>query len=175
MTTPYTTKDLDALILACIEFTDRNGEYFYAGNVVPEGMSQDQARRMLDWVAEIDKGLLEYRGFGNDNVEYFRLGLDARQMTSNGGFEKYLRGRARKEYREGARLWAPIFISLLALVVSVLGLLVPKDSAEKIDDLYAQLNALRSDQGQTGEMIKTIRANIETISSRLPKKQRSNR
>ena len=39
----------------------------------------------MDWVAETDKGLLEYRGFGNDNIEYCRLGLDARQMMSNGG------------------------------------------------------------------------------------------
>jgi len=85
MKTQYTIKELNALILACIEFTDRAGEDFYAEIIAPEGVSQDQVRRMMDWVAETDKGLLEYRGFGNDNIEYCRLGLDARQMMSNGG------------------------------------------------------------------------------------------
>jgi len=39
MKTQYTIKGLDALILACIEFTDRAGEDFYAEIIAPEGVS----------------------------------------------------------------------------------------------------------------------------------------
>ncbi len=178
MKTPYTIIELDALIRACIDFTDQHGEYFYTGNIAGrEGVSPDDVpvRRMMDWVAETDKGLLEYRGFAQDNVEYFRLGLDAKRIMSNGGFKWYLRSRAQKEYLERARMWAPIFISLLALIVSFLALQIPKDSARKIDDLSAKLNALRSDQDQTRAMVTTIRANVDTISSRLRKQTRTSR
>jgi hypothetical protein len=171
MTTPYTIEALDALMRACIEFTDHHDQDFYAAIIAVEGLDSDQVRRMMDWVVKTDNGLLEYRGFGTDNVEYFRLGPDAKQMMGDGGFKWYLRNKAKKGYLEFTRLWAPIFISLAALAVSSYGALNPKDEAKKIDKLEAQLNALQRDHDQTRSMVVEIRQNVDTISSRLPKKR----
>jgi len=171
MKTPYTITELDALIHACVSFTDQHESYFMTGNIAgSDGVSADidAVRRMMDWVAETDKGLLEYSGLGQDNVPYFRLGRDAKRIMNNGGFKRYLRNRTVRESLERVRMWAPICISLLAVIVSILAWQTPKGSSNKIDDLTTQLNGLRSDQEQTKAMVTTIRANLDTISSRLP-------
>ncbi len=118
MKPPYTVEELDALISACIDFTGEGNEDFYVGNIAGrQGVNADAARakRMMEWVVKMDTGLLEDRGFGKDDIQYFRLGLDARQMMRDGGFESYLRRRRKKEYSELSRLWLPITISLLSL------------------------------------------------------------
>src|SRR5262245_20697601 len=96
---------------------------------------------MMDWVAETDKGLIEPLGFGKDNVVYFRLGRDAQRIMNEGGFKKYLRNRTVRERLERVRTWAPIGISLLAVIISVLVWQAPKGSSRRIDDLTTQLNA----------------------------------
>jgi hypothetical protein len=172
MNVPYTIQELDALLKACVSFTDDHQEpYFMTGNIAGRGGVSpdiDSVRRMMDWVAEMDKGLLEYSGLGKDNVPYFRLGRDARRAIGNGGFKGYLRNRTRGERLERARLWAPICISVLALVVSILAWQTPKGSSGRIDDLGTQLNALRSDQEESRSILATMRADLDTISSRLP-------
>jgi len=108
---------------ACISFTDQYEQYFMVGNIAGRGSVNaelDPVRRMMDWVAETDRRLIEYTGLGKDNVPYFRLGYDARQIMKNGGFHKYFRGRQVRERLEHVRMWAPICISLLALVVAFL-------------------------------------------------------
>ena len=176
MKSPFTVEELDALISACIDFTGEGDEDFYAGNIAGrQGVNVDAARvkRMMEWVAKMDTALLEDRGLGKDDIQYFRLGLAARQMMRNGGFESYLRRRRQKEYSELARLWLPITISLLSLLVSLFTALAPNDNTKRIDELSAQLSALRGDQNQTKDLVNTIRVNVDAISARLPKKTRT--
>ncbi len=173
METPYTIKELDALMKACISFTNQHEPYFMTGNIGGrDGVSTniDSVRRMMDWVTETDKGLLEYCGLGQDNVPYFRLGHDANRIMENGGFKKYLHDRKLKERLERVQIWAPICISLLAAIVSILVWLAPKDSSSRIDDLTTQVNQLRADQEQTKAIVMTIRGDLDTMSSQLPTK-----
>jgi hypothetical protein len=160
MKIPYTITELDALMHACVSFTEQHEPNFYTGNIAGrDGVSTDidSVKRMMDWIAETDKGLLESLGFGKDNVVYFRLGRDAQRIMNNGGFKKYFRNRTMKERLERVRIWAPIGISLLAAIVSILVWQAPKGSSSRIDDLTTQLNGLRSDQEQTKSMITAIR------------------
>jgi len=171
MQTRYTIEELDALINACVYFTDHIEPRFYAGNIGGrDGVSvdDDYVHRMMDWVAETDKGLLESLGFANDNIVYFRLGRNAKQMMNDGGFRKYLRNKTMMQRLEYARMWAPIFISLLAAVVSIFAWLAPKANSNRIDGLGAQVNELRSDQEQTKAMVTTIKGRLETIPSHQP-------
>ena len=171
MKTPYTIKELDALMHACIAFTEQHEPNFWAGNIGGrDGVSTDipSVERMMDWVAETDKGLLESLGFGKDNVVYFRLGRDAQRILNDGGFEKYLRNKTVRERLERVRIWAPICISILAAIVSILAWQAPKGSSTRIDDLTSQMNGLRSEQEQTRAMVTTIRGNLDTTPSGLP-------
>ncbi|MEK6280787.1 MAG: hypothetical protein AABN95_10575 [Acidobacteriota bacterium] len=171
MNTPYTITELDALMHACISFTEQHEPNFWAGNIGGrDGVSTDipSVERMMDWVVETDKGLLESLGFGKDNVVYFRLGRHAQRIMNDGGFKEYLRNRTVREGLERVRIWAPIGISLLAAVVSILVWQVPKGSSKRIDDLATQLNELRSDQQQTKAMVTMIRANLDATSSPVP-------
>ena len=170
MKIPYTAKELDDLIGACVEFTDQHEPYFMTGNIAGrKGVSAeiDAVRTMMDWVAETDKGVLEYSGIGKDNVPYFRLGHDARRIVTDGGFKKYLRRRRVIGHLEQVRSWSPICIALLALIVSVLVWQAPKGSSNRIDELAAQLSELRIRQAQTTTTVTTIQASLETVTSQL--------
>ncbi len=163
MNMPYTTEQLDALIGACVEFTDLHEPYFMTGNIAGRsGVSVDidGVRRMMDWVSEMDKGILEYTGIGKDNVPYFRLGHDAKQITTHGGFKKYFLRRKAIARREQARLWAPACIALLALIVSVLAWRVPQGT-RRIDEVTAQLRALQADQQQIRSRVATIQSSLD--------------
>lgn len=156
MKSPFPTKDLDNLLKACIEYTDHHGPYFYTGNIcgrdgVPT--DDDSVKRMFDWIAKTDKGLMEDCGFGNDNIHYFRLGHDAIDINRRGGFAKYLRNRSRSEFLDNFRLWAPIGISIAAIVVSVFALKKPADSAIQLESLRGQLIELQSEQEQLREAV----------------------
>lgn len=167
MKTPYTITELDALMHACVSFTEHEPD-FWPGNIAGrDSVSTDipSVERMMVWVAETDKGLLESLGFGKDNVVYFRLGRDAQRIMNDGGFKKYLRNRTVRESLERVRIWAPIGISLLAAVVSILVWQAPKGSSNRIDDLTTQLNGLQSDQEQTKAMVTTIRKNLDPTSA----------
>lgn len=129
MKSPYSVAELDALIRACIEFTDDYAPDFAVGNIGGRdevGVDIDANQRMLEWVAELDKGLIENRGFGLHNINYFRLGHDARQMMKGGGFEKYFRRRERKVSWINTHKWAPIGISILLLLAAIAGLYISK-------------------------------------------------
>jgi hypothetical protein len=167
MKSPYTITELDALMNACVSFTEQHEPNFYAGNIAGrDGVSTDidSVKRMMEWVAETDKGVLESLGFGKDNVVYFRLGRDAQRIMNDGGFKKYLRNRTMRERLERVRIWAPIGISVLAVIISILVWQAPKDSSNRIDDLTTQLNGLRSDQEQTKAMVAAIRGDTHTRS-----------
>ena len=75
---------------------------------------------------------------------------------NDGGFKKYLRNRTVRERLERVRIWAPIGISLLAVIISILVWQAAKGSSSRIDDLTTQLNGLRSDQEQTKAMVTAI-------------------
>lgn len=60
METPYTIKELDALIHACVSFTEQHEPNFWAGNIAGrDGVSSDipSVERMMDWVAEAIRAL----------------------------------------------------------------------------------------------------------------------
>ena len=169
MNIPYTTEQLDALIGACVEFTDAFEPDFHASNISGRNgviADSDAVRRMMDWVSETDKGILECKGFGQDNLTYFRLGFDAKHITTHGGFKKYFRRRKAMARREQARLWAPICISLLALVISGLAWRTPQDT-KRIGEVTTQLVKLQADQQQINSRVATIQSNLDAALSRL--------
>jgi len=172
MKSPYTTKELDDLIGACVEYTDQHEPYFYTGNICGRtgvSVDTDVVKRMMDWAAETDRGVLEFSGFGKDNISYFRLGRDARQVMKDGGFEKYLRRRTAIERLELVKSWSPMCIALLALFVSVLAWQAPKGSSNRIDDIAAQLHELQIRQDQTKSTVATLQAGLDTVVSQLRK------
>jgi hypothetical protein len=163
MNIPYTVEELDALVGACIEFTDHHEPYFITGSIAGcEGVSVDidTVRRMMDWVSETDKGILEYSGLSKDKVPYFRLGRDAKHIMTHGGFKKYLGRRKAIARREQVRLWAPIGITLLALLVSILAWRSPQGT-KRIDEVTTQLKALQADQQQIKSRVATIQARLD--------------
>lgn len=105
MQSPFTTTELDALLKACIEFADaHNEESFYAGNIANrEGVGDiDPTKRMMEWVAETDKEVLENMGLGKDGVTYFRIGVRARQVMNTGGFKNYFKEKKDKGQKSSA-------------------------------------------------------------------------
>jgi hypothetical protein len=185
MSVPYKVEDLDALIRACIEFTDQDGSYFTTGNIVGRtGVDSDLdlVRRMMDWVSETDKGILEYSGIGMDGVPYFRIGRDAKRILGRGGFRNYLSRRHLIEVLDQMRIWAPICISLLALVVSALAWRAPQGGKgadevnrridevnKRVDEVLTQVGPLRTAQEQLGSRVATMQSNLDARrSSRGP-------
>jgi outer membrane murein-binding lipoprotein Lpp len=169
MNIPYTNEQLDVLIAACVEFTDHHELYFMTGNIAGRnGVSADidEVRNMMDWVSETDKGILEYSGIGKDNVPYFRLGRDARQMRTQGGFKNYFRRRKAIARREQARLWAPICIAFLAFIVSVLAWRAPQGT-KRMNEVTTQLRELQANQQQMRSRISTIQSSLEAAQLRL--------
>jgi hypothetical protein len=176
MKTPYTAEELDALLGACIEFTGQHEPYFMAGNIAGrDGISSDidAVRRMMDWISETDKGILEYAGIGKDNVPYFRLGHDAKQITKSGGFKKYLRRRHVIAGFEQVKIWAPVCIALLALIVSVLAWRTPQSTKSidevttRLDDVTTQVRAFQADQQQIRRRVTTIQSSLDSALLRL--------
>lgn len=144
MTVPYTIDELDALVRACVDFSNENEPDFYTGNIAGRaGVSPDtdSVKRMMDWVSAADRGILEYSGRGKDNIAYFRVGHDAKTFLGQGGFGPYLAQKRRKEFIVQARLWAPICISLIALVVSVLAWRSPQ-GGKRADDLNRRIDEI---------------------------------
>lgn len=168
MKSPYSTAELDALLGACVEYTDQHGQYFATGNIAGRGTVRPEiepVRRMLDWVAETDRGVLEYAGLGMDMVPYFRLGHDARQLVSEGGFRHYFRRRTTKRNLELARNWVPILISLVALVVSMLPTRAP-EVQQSIDAVANRVSALEAHQVNVSSAVSVIQSRIDTLAAR---------
>jgi hypothetical protein len=168
MTVPYTIEDLDALITACIEFTDEHGRYFMVGNIAGRsGVNSDldAVRQMMDWVSETDKGILEYSGIGTEKVPYFRIGRNAKKILEEGGFKKYVSRRRRVEVLDQIRLWAPICISLLALVVSILAWRAPQgrervdEVNKRLDQALIQIGSLKAAHEQLGRTVAMMQSN----------------
>jgi len=168
----YPFSQLDALLRASIAFADEHGPQFWAANLdLPDlGADIPSVTRMLDWVAETDKGLIESLGFGFDNIRYFRLGHYARPLMEEGGFATYVRRKTRAERLERVRSWAPMVISLIAVTVSILSWQTPKGSSKRLDDLALQVNVLRSDGERTSASVASMRAALDTMSVRVARR-----
>jgi len=169
----YPISQLDALLKACVDFTDEHAETFYTGNIAGrEGVDTDipSVLRMLEWVAETDKGLIEGLGFGLDNIRYFRLGHYGKQLLEEGGFATYVGRRTRAERLERVRSWAPVVISLIAVTVSILSWQTPKGSSKRLDDLASQVSVLRSDGERTSASVASMRAVLDTMSLRVARR-----
>ena len=171
MNIPYTAEDLDALVGACVEFTDEHDPYFTTSNITGRrgvSVDSDRVRRMMDWVSETDKGILEYTGIGLHNIPYFRLGHAGKQVAGQ-GFRRYFRRRKIITFGEHVRLWTPIFISALALSVSVLAWRVPQN-AKKLDELTAQVTSLKDDQHQIRGRLAAVQSNLDALEQSLKTK-----
>lgn len=150
MKTPYTIEELDSLIGACINFSDHTGEVqFYQGNIAGRKdvrPDPDHVKRIMEWVAEVDRGILEGMGFGTDHIYYYRLGPHARQLMQEGGFRKYFRKKQQRKAVEGWLHWSPIVIALFALLISAAAWLFPREGSERIEELGLQMEELRVEQ-----------------------------
>lgn len=172
MKIPYTTKELDDLISACVEFTDDHENYFAGFNIASRNdvsTDADKVKAMMGWVSETDKGILEFTGFDKDNILNFKLGHDARQMMQDGGFKNYFRHRRIIENLHQVKIWSPIVIALLAFIVSCLAWQEPKGSSKKIDELEAQLSELQIHQAETKNTVARLQENLRTLASQLQK------
>jgi hypothetical protein len=176
MTIPYKIEELDALIRACVEFTDDFREPFFEGNIAGRTgveTDNDAVRRMMDWVSETDKGILECMGPGKDNITYFRLGYDARRIIEKGGFRTYLSQRRRIAVLDQIRTWAPICISLLSLAISVVVWTAPQggkglvDTNRRIDVVNERIDGVVSQIGPLQTVQEQIRSRVDTMQSIL--------
>src|SRR5262249_27975312 len=137
------------------------------------GSDTDAVKRMLDWVAGIDKGLVEPLGYGIGDIFYYQTGNEAKDILRGGGFRTYIARRKRAEFFDRAKQWSPIAISGLALIVSILAWLVPRGSngvdevrkrvdgvSERLDNAFAQISPLVASEEQ-------LRAKVENMQSKL--------
>jgi hypothetical protein len=169
MKSPYATDQLDALLAACIEFTDQYDQYFNPTLIDCQrvGTDIDGVRRMMEWTAEMDKGILEYAGLGLHNIAYFRLGHHARRLVTEGGFKQYFRRKEMLGYLEQVKAWVPISVSLLALVVSVLSWRGRDNSAPRVDALSVRVSDLQVRQAQMTGTVAALRSSVDTIALRI--------
>jgi hypothetical protein len=167
MKVPYDVEDLDAFMRAAIEFDDSHGlQQFYAGNIGGrEGVTTDVAivKRMAEWLAEKDRGLIENLGFGNDNVTYFRPGLDARATMARGGMKAWINRRSRAEQVEKAKDWVPIVVSLVAITFTALGYFAPRVKTESIEELRGQVVALGAENKRTAKALFVIQSRVDSM------------
>lgn len=161
MKAPFPIHELDRVLAACIDFTDHHEPYFYWAQIADRcGMTDrgDEVQRMIAWLARLDDGLLEDCGHAKDNIRYFRLGVDARRVMSTGGLGPYFQTRSRTESLERVRLWSPVGISIVAVIVSLFALNKPAANSPEVRRLRAQVTELRREQGQLEAAITRLAA-----------------
>jgi len=185
MNVPYDVADLDAFMRAAIEFDDDHGlPQFDAGNIGGrDGVTTDVAvvKRMAEWLAEKDRGLIENLGFGNDNVTYFRPGLDARAIMARGGIKAWVNRRSRIERVEKAKDWVPIVLSLVAITFTALDYFAPGVENETIGELRGQVVALGAENKETANALVAVQSRVDSMVNApskagvLPNRTRSTR
>jgi hypothetical protein len=166
MTIPYAVASLDSFMNAVIEWTGHHGSQFYSGNIAGrDGLPDDveEVKRMADWLAETDRGLLETLGFGTDNITYYRLGHDARRVMTTGGFAAYFRGKRHAKQREQFRTWVPICTAVAAIFFTALTYFAPRHTDKNVDELREQLVALRRDMKQTTTLVQLLQARSDSL------------
>lgn len=143
----YEATALDDIVEACLEFSeDFPNTSFYTGNIdgrknVPAGQGAALLAKMK-YIAKLDIGVLEYLGFGTDNIQYFNIGPKANQFLSEGGFSNYFKEEKRQATRNEIARWAPIIISLVALVIAALTWLFPLNKDAEVKQFQDRLNLL---------------------------------
>ena len=127
MNRPYPAESLDNVIKASQKFKKNYpNDHFSAGNlggkerIPPDEAINGVLTKKMKYIAHLDLDLMEYLGFGSDDIQYFELGPQAGAFMANGGFKNYFEKMERRERTEKLRLWLPILISFLALIVAVL-------------------------------------------------------
>jgi hypothetical protein len=151
---------------AAIEWTGHHGSQFYSGNIAGrDGLPDDveEVKRMADWLAETDRGLLEALGFGTDDISYYRLGHDARRVMTTGGLAAYFRKKRRARQREQLRTWLPICTAVIAIVFTALTYFAPRHTDEKVDELREQLLVLRRDMNKTTTLVQLLQARSDSL------------
>lgn len=150
MKTPYTTRELDDLIEACIEFTDSTGQTeFYQGNIAGRkavSSDLDHVKRIMEWLAGMNHDILEGVGFDVHHVYHYRLGPHARQLVQEGGFRDYFRKKNRQSIFEEWLRWSPVAIAFIALLISAAAWLFPRERPGRIGQLESQMEKLRTEQ-----------------------------
>ncbi len=174
MKPPYDPSELDAFMNSAIEFDDVHHEAFYAGNISglgSVGADQEFVKRMAEWFAETDKGLIENLGVAPDNINYFRIGLDAKDVMKRGGMGPYLARRKRTERREKTRMWVPIFISVIAIVFTALNFFAPKRSDRKIEELDARLLRIEAENRIMVGSLRSLQARVDGLTAQIPRER----
>ncbi len=156
MITSYTPELLDTLLRACIDFDDKTDlNESYEGNISGrQGLKvalDGSIKRMMKCVSKLDIDVLEDLGRDTENIEYFRLGANCRNFLENGGFVKYFEELKRKKLKDELLLWIPI----LAILISVMTWLFPKNDDDKLKALEIQVSALKMKQEQMEAKINT--------------------
>lgn len=176
----FTPKNVDALLRACVEYRNDHGLYFYAGNLAGrQGLSADseQVKQLMDWVVETDDKLLAFNGFGNDNISYYRLGRDAEELLTNGGYRNYLARKKRRTALSQASIWLPVAASISAVVVSYLAWQAPKDDrqamarmAERLGSIQTQLDVQKSTERELTIAIDDVRKELALMAREVQAK-----
>ena len=168
MKAPYTPEELDALMSACIDFPD---SHFAVGNIAGRaGISSDlnTAKELMEWTAAEHTDLLVNMGLDLHNIQYFKLGSQAKSVMEHGGIKTYLRRKRFVRNAEQVRLWLPLCISLGAATISCLAWQNPKSNAKRIDDLVSQVASLRADQVRTEAAIDAVQKKLESLPPSQP-------
>lgn len=166
MRPPYDPIRLDAFMKAAIEFSDTHEAQFYAGNIAGrDGVDVDieTVKRMADWLAETDRGLLESLGFGKHDITYYRLGFDARHVMTHGGMVGYFRRRRRARQVEQFRTWVPICTAIVAVCFTALTYLRPTQADKERDALREQVATLRAEWQLTAKSLASLHARLDAM------------
>ncbi len=144
----YPAEDLDQIVRAALEFKEiAPGDSFFSGNIEGraglEPASDGSVKKKLLYIAALPVEVIVYLGPGTDGVDYFDTGPRARAFMAEGGFAGYAAGLRRQRRARQTSTWAPILISLLALVVSTLTWLIPSADSARIDALRRELDSLK--------------------------------
>ena len=161
MKAPFPINELDRMLQACIDFTDQHEPYFYWAHIADRcgmGDNGEGVQRMIAWLARVDPGLLEDCGHAEDNIRYFRLGVEARRVMRTGGLGPYFRKKSRAESEERVRNWTHIGISTLAVVVSLFALNKPAANSAEVGRLRIQVADLQSHQARLEAAVRQLAA-----------------
>lgn len=175
----YDAHELDSLLRACLTYLEEQPTetYFAVANIAGrDGVDAnvDPVKKMLDSIVESDSALIRYNGLGLDGAPYYSLGPNAASVMSTGGFAAYFQRQKRLEFMAQIQSWSPIFISIGALIVSVLAWQIPNSNDEaikstnaKVDSQYKEqlkaLRMIRSEQERARASVTTLAQDLETL------------
>lgn len=170
MNPPYPPTELDALLRAAIAFERDHSSQFYAGNLAGRegvGVDSDVVKRMAEWLATTDEGLMANLGFGADNLTYFRVGNQANAVMADGGMARYFERKRRSERLEKAKGWLPIVISIIAVTFTALTYFGPRSAGARLGAAEREIAVLEATAAAHTRALDAEGARADTLEARL--------